>query len=113
VTLEDPIENPLSIWGTGPQYTSWHLGMYVTDQLPPGKHSVAILDLPVENSCPRGHENVTTVPKAVSRLDARAPSPGCNGGQSEIDVLLLRTLHARVQALQTRRRSVRESHEFL
>jgi len=65
--------------------------MYVTDQLPPGKHSVAILDLPVANSCPRGHENVTTVPKAVSRLDARAPSPGCNGGQSEIDILFVTT----------------------
>lgn len=56
--------------------------MYVTDQLPPGRHSVEILNLPVANSCPSGHENVTTVPKAVSRLDAKAPSPGFNIGQS-------------------------------
>lgn len=59
--------------------------MYVTDQLPPGRHCVEILGLPVANSCPSGQENVTTVPKAVSRLDANAPSPGCNGGQSKIN----------------------------
>lgn len=56
--------------------------MYVTDQFPPIMHSVTIFDLPVANSCPTEQENVTTVPKAVSRLDAKAPSPGLRTGQS-------------------------------
>jgi len=50
---------------------------------------VEILDLPVANSCPSGQENVTTVPNAVSRLDAKAPSPGCNTGQSTINVFFI------------------------
>lgn len=56
--------------------------MYVTDQLPPIKHSVTIFDLPVANSWPIEHENVTTVPNAVSRFEANAPSPGLSVGQS-------------------------------
>lgn len=59
------------------------------DQLPLGKHSVVILDFPVANSWPSGHEKVTTVPKAVSRLEAIALSPGCNGGQSKRIYFLL------------------------
>lgn len=53
------------------------------DQFPPGKHLVVILGLPVANSWPVGHVNVTTVPKAVSLLEAMALSPGLSGGQSE------------------------------
>lgn len=56
----------------------------MTDQLPPSKHSVVMRERPVANSCPTGQENVTIVPNVVSRLDASAPNPGCNAGQSEI-----------------------------
>lgn len=51
-----------------------------------------ILDSPVANSCPNGHENVTAVPKAVSRLDAKAPSPGFNIGQSARNVSLCQVI---------------------
>lgn len=58
--------------------------MYDIDQFPPGKQSVVIFDLPVANSCPTGHVNVTDVPKAVSLFEAKAPSPGRKTGQSII-----------------------------
>lgn len=29
-----------------------------------------------------GHVKLTSVPKAVSRLEAKAPMPGCSSGQS-------------------------------
>lgn len=48
-------------------------------------------DFPVANSWPIGHENVTTVPKAVSRLDAKAPKPDFKGGQSEIYITVKKT----------------------
>lgn len=44
-------------------------------------------DFPVANSCPIGHENVITVPKAVSLFDAKAPIPDSKGGQSEKQIL--------------------------
>lgn len=50
--------------------------------MPPGKHSVTRRVLPVANSCPMGHVKLTSVPKAVSRLEAKAPMPGCSSGQS-------------------------------
>lgn len=49
---------------------------------------MVIFGFPVANSCPNGHENVTVVPKAVSRLDARAPSPGNNAGQSGYQIIV-------------------------
>lgn len=58
--------------------------MYDNDQFPPIKHSVTNFGFPVANSCPTGHENVTTVPNVVSLLEASAPSPGRSTGQSEI-----------------------------
>lgn len=57
--------------------------MYVVDHFPPSKQVVVMRDLPVANSWPIGHENMTAVPKAVSLLDANAPNPDFNGGQSE------------------------------
>jgi hypothetical protein len=59
------------------------------DQFPPGIHSVVNLFLPVANSWPTGQVKVTVVPNAVSRLEARAPSPGLNVGQSTIDFRVL------------------------
>lgn len=58
------------------------------DQLPPGKHCVVNRDRPVANSWPVGQLNVIIVPNAVSLLDAKAPVPGCNGGQS-IEIIKL------------------------
>lgn len=55
----------------------------MVDHFPPSKHFVVIRDFPVANSCPIGHENVITVPKAVSLFDAKAPIPEFRGGQSE------------------------------
>lgn len=43
---------------------------------------MVIRDLPVANSLPTGQEKVTTEPYAVSLLEASAPAPGRNGGQS-------------------------------
>lgn len=54
------------------------------DHFPPSKQVVVIRGFPVANSWPIGQEKVLTVPKAVSLLEARAPNPEFNGGQSEI-----------------------------
>lgn len=58
------------------------------DHLPPSIHVVVIRDFPVANSWPIGHENVITVPNAVSLFDARAPIPDFKGGQSENTIYL-------------------------
>lgn len=58
----------------------------MVDQFPPFKQRVVILALPVANSCPIGQVKVTTVPKAVSRFEASAPTPGWSSGQSKIKI---------------------------
>ena len=52
-TLVEATANPLSICGTGPQYTSWQRGMYDWDQVPPGWHFVRISVTPVAKVCKR------------------------------------------------------------
>lgn len=52
------------------------------DQFPPERQWVVRRLVPVANSWPAGQLKVIMVPKAVSLLDAKAPAPACNCGQS-------------------------------